>query len=317
VSDAGAPSRRDIWIDLLLYPGHTLPTAAAPVIVAVGLAVHNHVFAPVPVIVALLASWLIHVGGIFVDNHELLVRHPELPEHPELLAALKNGTLTIAGLRWAAFACFAMAIATGPYLLTVAGPTVIALGTLGIVASLGYSLGGPLSMTRLGIADPLFFIMFGSVAVAGAYFVQAASLHASSGLLFVPDAPPADAWVLGLPVGALVTNVLLIDDIRDRAFDARKGWRTGPVRFGLAWTRAEFVGFVVFAYLVPLWFWLGLGFSPWVLLTWLTLPEAGTIARTICTTDRFEALFPVTPRTAKLALDYSVLLAIGVAVATE
>ena len=72
----------------------------------------------------------------------------------------------------------------------------------------------------------------------------------------------------------------------------------------------------MFAYLVPFWFWLGLGFSPWVLLTWLTLPEAGTIARTICATDRFEALFPMTPRTAKLALDYSVLLAIGVAVAT-
>jgi 1,4-dihydroxy-2-naphthoate octaprenyltransferase len=307
--DTGARARREIWVRLLVYPSHTLPTAAAPVIVAVGLAVHDHVFTPIPVIVAFLASWLIHVAGLFVDNHELLARHPHLPEHPELLGALQNGTLTFSGLRWAAIACLAAAVLTGPYLLQVAGLPVIAIGIVGIVASLGYALGGPFSQTRLGIADPVFFIMFGSVAVAGAYYVQAVPAGAAHSL-------PLAAWVIGLPVGALVTNVLLIDDIRDHEFDAKKGWRTGPVRFGLAWTRSEFVGFVALAYAMPVWFWLGLGFSPWVLLTWLTLPEAVTVTRTVCTTERFETLFPMTPRAAKLALDYSVLLAVGVAVFT-
>ena len=46
--EQAAQFRRNIWTDLLLYPQHTLPTAAAPVIVAVGLAVHNHVFTPLP-----------------------------------------------------------------------------------------------------------------------------------------------------------------------------------------------------------------------------------------------------------------------------
>jgi len=48
--------RRNIWIDLLLYPTHTLPTAAAPVLVAIGLAVHNGVFDAVPVALAFVAS---------------------------------------------------------------------------------------------------------------------------------------------------------------------------------------------------------------------------------------------------------------------
>ncbi len=305
--DTGARSRREIWVRLLLYPSHTLPTAAAPVIVAVGLAVHDHVFAPLPVAAAFLASWLIHVAGLFADNHELVRRHPELPEHPELLGALQNGTLTLSGLRWAIAACLVGAVLCGPYLYGIIGPPAIALGAVGIVTSLGYSLGGRLSMTRLGIADPVFVVMFGSVAVVGAYYVQAVSAGAAH------DGVPLAAWVVGLPVGGLVTNVLLIDDIRDRAFDAKKGWRTGPVRFGLEWTRTEFIGFVVFAYALPFWFWLGLGFRPWVLLTWLTLPEAVTIARTVCTTERFEALFPMTPRAARFGLDYSVLLAIGLA----
>ena len=69
--------------------------------------------------------------------------------------------------------------------------------------------------------------MFGVVAVAGAYYVQAAPAYgATAGSLLVLQALPLKALVVGLPVGALVTNVLLVDDIRDRNFDALKGWRT-------------------------------------------------------------------------------------------
>lgn len=314
MTEPTAGSRRDIWIDLLLYPGHTLPTAAAPVIVAAGLAVHERVFAAIPLFAGFLASWLIHVGGVFIDNYMLISRHAELPEHPELLAALKDGTLTLRGLMLAILVCFALAALTGPYLLHVAGIAVIVLGVIGTAASLGYSLGS-YSLTRLGIADPVFFIMFGVVAVAGAYYVQAAPAYgASTGSLLVPQAVPLSALVIGLPVGALVTNVLLIDDIRDRSFDSLKGWRTRPVRFGLTWTRTEFVLLAAFSYAVPFWFWLELDFSPWVLLTLLTLPEAINVARIICATDQFERLRPMTPRAARLSLDYSILLGIGIAV---
>ncbi len=316
MTEPAASARRDIWIDLLLYPGHTLPTAAAPVMVAAGLAVHQHLFAALPLLAGFVASWLIHVGGVFTDNYVLISRHPELPEHPELLAALNNGTLTLPGLKRAIIACFVLAALTGPYLVHVAGVAAIVLGLIGIAASLGYSV-GRYSMTRLGVTDPLFFIMFGIVAVAGAYYVQAApAFGAATASLIVPQALPLSAFVLGLPVGALVTNVLLIDEIRDRAFDALKGWRTGPVRFGIGWTRGEFIAFTVFSYVVPLWFWRGLGFSPWVLLTLLTLPEAIAVARIVGTTDQFDTLRPMTPRAARLALDYSILLGIGIAVFT-
>jgi len=44
-SDA-VPTRRDVWVRMLLYPRHTLPTAVAPVLVSAGLALHDGVFAP-------------------------------------------------------------------------------------------------------------------------------------------------------------------------------------------------------------------------------------------------------------------------------
>jgi len=237
---------------------------------------------------------------VFNDNYRLLVDHPEISEHPELTDAVGSGELRLGGLRWAVLACFGLAALCAPYLIHVAGSGVLLFGAIGALASLGYSV-SPFALTRLGIADLAFFLMFGVVAVAGMYYVQAHTLTPS-------------AFLLGLPGGAIVTNVLLIDDIRDREFDQLKGWRTGTVRFGLRWTRTEFAALMAFAYAIPFWFWVGLGYTPWVLLPLVTLPVALRITRTVCTRVRFEDLFPMTPRTAGLALTYSVLLAIGIAV---
>src|ERR1035437_7827286 len=133
-----ALSTREIWIKLLLYPSHTLPTAAAPVLVAIGLAVRDLVFAPMPVLIAFLASWLIHVGGVFNDNYELLRRHPDVSEHPELLQALQTGTLSFTGLRVAILACFTLAGLTAPYLLSIGGTLALVIGIVGGITSYCY-----------------------------------------------------------------------------------------------------------------------------------------------------------------------------------
>jgi 1,4-dihydroxy-2-naphthoate octaprenyltransferase len=314
ISTAGA-ERRSIWIDLLLYPTHTLPTAAAPVLVGMGLAIHRGTFAALPVALAFLASWCIHVAGVFMDNLRLVAEHPDVPEHPELLAALADGTLTLSGLSWAIATCFVIAAIAGSYLIAIAGVAAAILGVIGTIASLGYSV-SPLALVKLGIADPVFLLMFGVVAVAGTYYVQAAAVaRVPFGWHIVSGALPFEAFIVGLPVGAIITCVLLIDDIRDRAFDARKGWHTPPVRFGLRWTRCEFVVLMTAAYALPLWFCFGLGFGWGVLLPLVTLPVACAVTRTICRTTDFAALFPLTPKSSMLALGYALLLGAGLALA--
>lgn len=306
-------STRDLWVHWLVYPGHSLPTAAAPVLVAMGLAFHDHVLAPIPALLAFLASWLIHIAGLFTDNYVLLVRHPHVKEHPELIEALGDDTITFVGLRWAIAACLLLAALTGPYLLHVAGPPVILIGFIGMLGSLIYAA-GPCPFGKLGLADPHFFVMFGVIAPVGAYYVQAASrLHQVSDWDLLWHGLPANVWLMGLPLGALATNILIIDDIRDRQFDAAKNWRTGPVRFGISWSRAEYLLLSVFIYTVPFWFWRGLGFGAWVLLPLATLPFAALLARRICTLSDHDALLPMTPAAAFLCLSYAVLLAAGIA----
>ncbi len=193
-----------------------------------GLAIHDRVFALLPAILAFLASWLIHIAGLFTDNYELLVRHRGVNEHPELIDAINKGELSLAGLRWAIAVCLGLAALTGPYLLYVAGSPVIVIGLLGMVGSLIYSA-GPFPFGKHGLSDLHFFIMFGIFAPAAAYYAQfAAHQQPASYWQILFYGMPMRAFVIGLPLGAIAVNILIIDDIRDREFDAAKGWRTGP-----------------------------------------------------------------------------------------
>ena len=116
-----AASRRQVWIHLLLYPGHTLPTAAAPILVGVGLAHRDGVRALGPALVAFLCSWMVHCGGVFLDQYLLLARHPGLREHPELDDAVAAGWLRLPALRALAILWFVGALVPGVYLLRVIG----------------------------------------------------------------------------------------------------------------------------------------------------------------------------------------------------
>jgi 1,4-dihydroxy-2-naphthoate octaprenyltransferase len=306
---AFAWTRREVWTRKLLYPAHTFPTAAAPVIVAIGLAWHNRVFAALPVLLAFLAGWLIQFAGVVTDNYTNLVRQPDDREHPELVQAIKSGLLSLGDLRTTILASYGLAAVLGLALFVMAGWPVIVIGALSILASLAYSA-GPWPFGRHGFADPLFFLFFGTVSVLGAYYVQAAAVL---GPEHWREALPLAAVAVSLPIGALITNILIIDDIRDCEFDKIKGKNTIAVRFGKIYSRCEFVGLFAFAYLSPFWLWRGLGFSAWILLPLATLPLGFLVARAVWTHDDFIDLVPMTPRLAMLTVAYSFCLALGLA----
>ena len=302
-------SRRELWTRKLLYPGHTFPTAASPVLVAIGLAIHNHVFALVPALLAFLAGWLIQFAGVVTDNYENLVRQPDDREHPEMVDAVRTGLITLQRLKVTIITCYALAVAAGLYLVYIGGVPVIAIGLLSIIASWAYSA-TPWSIGRLGLADPLFFLFFGVVSVVGTYYVQAAAALGTASWF---SGFPASAFAVSVPVGALTTCILIIDDIRDREFDAVKGKKSIAVRFGARRSRMEFTALMAIAYLAPLWFWLSLDMSASTLLPLLTLPLGIGVTRAIYARDKFVELVPMTPRAAMLCLIYSALLGIGLA----
>jgi 1,4-dihydroxy-2-naphthoate polyprenyltransferase len=305
-------SRRELWTRKLLYPGHTFPTAAAPVIVAIGLAYHDGVFAPVPALLAFLAGWLIQFAGVVTDNYENLLLQPDDREHPELVQAVETGLLTVSGLKATIVIAYGLALLAGAYLVFVGGAPVVAIGLLSIAASWAYSA-GPWPVGRQGLADPLFFLFFGIVSVMGTYYVQAAGVHGSSQWA---SALTFNGFAVSLPIGALITNILIIDDIRDCDFDRVKGKRTVAVRFGKPWSRLEFLMLSILSYIAPFWLWWGRSLGAWTLLSLLSLPFAGWLAHELWTRDTFAELVPMTPRAAQLVMLYAVLLAGGLILAS-
>ena len=304
MEQASAWSRREVWTRKLLYPGHTFPTAIAPVVVGIGLAHHDGVLAAGPGAARLLRRL---ADPVRRRGHRQLHQPDPPARRPRASRAGAGGqtsgllSLPFCAARFSSATAWPCAI--GLVLTAIAGWPVIVIGLLSILASWAYSA-GPWPFGRHGFADPLFFLFFGTVSVIGTYYVQAAVVL---GPEHWREALPFAAVAVSLPIGALITNILIIDDIRDREFDVVKGKNTIAVRFGKGWSRAEFVCLLAFAYLTPFWLWLSLGFSAWVLLPLITLPLAAVVAHAVWTRDRFAELVPMTPRMAMLTVAFAVL----------
>jgi 1,4-dihydroxy-2-naphthoate octaprenyltransferase len=130
------------------------------------------------------------------------------------------GLATAQQVRRAALACFAGAFLGGLYLVTVGGIPILAIGLASLAAGYAYSAGPhPLSHTPWGEAFVLLF--FGLVAVAGSYFLQAAT----------PPGP--DVLLIGLALGCYAAAVLLVNNVRDLDSDRRTGRRTLAAHLGV------------------------------------------------------------------------------------
>ncbi|MBI3201630.1 MAG: 1,4-dihydroxy-2-naphthoate polyprenyltransferase [Myxococcales bacterium] len=283
---------------LLAARPQTLPVAVAPV--AVGTAVAS-TLGPVrwgAVAAALTGALLIQIGTNFAND---VFDHEKGADTAERLGptrAVQSGLLSAHAVKAGMVVAFFGALVAGVYLTTVAGATVVAIGIASILSGVAYT-GGPYPLGYHGLGDLFVLVFFGFVAVAGTSWVAAGTV------------PPV-AWLAAIPVGALATAVLVVNNARDHQTDVGAGKRTLVVRFGRRFANLEYGALVAAAYLSPVVMAVSGLSRPWVLVTWLTLPWA---ARLLGRVSRAEgrALNPLLPATARLLLAVSALLAFGIA----
>jgi len=303
-------SRRDAW--RMAARPHTLPAAAAPVAVGTGLAVALDVFALLPALAALLGAALIQIGTNFANDYFDAVQGADTDAREGFTRVTAGGLIEPEAVKRATIATFAAAILVGVYLVYVGGIPILVIGLLSVLSGVAYT-GGPYPLGYHGLGDLFVFVFFGIVAVTGTFYVQAAA-HAPGVFHTAPPAGtlPLAALVASLPVAAISTNILVVNNIRDREEDQQTGKTTLAVRLGYRGSRAEFVLLLALAYLAPLWFFLR-GDGLFVLLPWLSMPLAGRVTRTILERTDGEALNPALTRTGQLLALYSLLFAIGLA----
>jgi 1,4-dihydroxy-2-naphthoate octaprenyltransferase len=291
-------SPRSIRAWVLAARPATLTAAFAPVAVGSACAWHVGGFRWDAALAALVGAFLIQIATNFANDMFDFQKGADTEERLGPTRAAQAGLLTVGQLRRGIIVTFAFAIGIGIYLTWIAGPAVIVIGLASMAAGLAYT-GGPFPLAYNGLGDVFVLAFFGFVAVCGTAFVQA---------LFVPDI----AWVASVPIGALATAILVVNNVRDFEGDARAGKTTLVVRFGRQGGVREYAFLLVAAYATPVFMFLLGWTSAWVCLPLVTILWAARLFASVVS-DRGVALNQTLAWTAKLLSLFGVLFAIGIA----
>ena len=291
------PGSIGAWI-LAARPRDLSPAAFAPVAVGTACAWRAGGFLWDAALAALLGAFLIQIATNFANDMFDFQKGADNKERLGPTRAAQAGLLTVRQLRRGIIITFALALGTGVYLTWIAGPVVVVIGLASIAAGLAYT-GGPFPLAYNGLGDVFVLAFFGFVAVCGTAFVQA---------LFVPEV----AWVASIPIGALATAILVVNNVRDFEGDARAGKTTLVVRFGRTGGVREYALLLTAAYAAPAVMFLLGWTSIWVCLPLLTIPWAARLFRSLVN-DRGVALNQTLAGTAKLLSAFGVLFALGIA----
>lgn len=311
MTDTADVSRREAW--LIAARPHTLPVAAAPILVAAGLAVRDGVFAPLPAFAAFVGAALIQIGTNFANDYYDAVQGADTEEREGFTRVTAGGLIEPGEVKRAMYLTFAAAILVGTYLVWVGGVPILVVGLVSVASGIAYT-GGPYPLGYHGLGDVFVFIFFGVVAVTGAYYVQAAATLAAGIPVGIPEGSVTLASVVAsLPIAAIATNVLVVNNVRDREEDAKTGKRTLAVRFGYTFSRIEFAAMLVLAYAVPVWFFVRTG-EVAVFLPYLSLPLAARVTKTVFTRTDGDALNPALTRTGQLLALYALLFGVGLGI---
>lgn len=237
----------------------TLPAAVIPILVGAACAHSIGSFNWVTTSTALGCALLLQVGSNFANDVFDFEKGAD-EERVGPARAVAQGWIKPHAMKRAMWLVLTLALLLGLYLTAVGGWVFLLLGLAAIASAVAYT-GGPYPLGYNGLGDVFVFVFFGFVAVCGTGFLNAGS---------VPDL----AWWLAVPMGALTTAILVVNNVRDHETDLRVGKRTLVVRLGRRAGIAQYAALLGLAYAVPLMLLAAGRANGWILLPWLTLPLA-------------------------------------------
>ncbi len=283
-----------IWM-LAIRP-KTLPAAMGPVVVGTALALGDGVFNFGPAVAALAAALLLQIGSNLANDVFDFIKGTDTKERTGPMRVTQAGLLTPLQVMAGMWVVFALAFLIGTYLIWAGGWPILVIGILSIVAAIAYT-GGPFPLGYHGFGEILVFIFFGPVAVCGTYYVQALELST------------VVCWA-SLPMGFLISALLVVNNFRDLETDKTAGKRTVAVRLGPFGAQMEYYLLLIASMAVPLVMYLYGQTSAWILVSWLSLPLVPPLVRDI-RTKRGVPLNATLAGTARLGLVFSILFSIG------
>ncbi len=290
-------SRPRAWLLAIRPP--TLPAAAGPVLVGLGVAIAEGAIQPLVAAATLAAAVFLQIAANLANDLFDYRSGADAPDRVGPPRAAAQGLLLEQELATGIAAVLALAGLVGLYLVAAGGLPILVLGLLAMVSALAYT-GGPWPYGYHGLGELFVFIFFGLVAVAGTTYLQTGRLE--------PLAVAA-----AIPMGSLVTAILVVNNLRDIETDRRVGKRTLAVRLGRRTTAVGYTLVVGVAYLVPVALVVAGWTSPAALLPLASAPLAVPLLRSVNRGDDPARLNQVLRATTRMSLAFALLFAIGLA----
>lgn len=292
-----APGSFAAWI-VAIRP-KTLPAALAPVLVGTAIAYRASALHVAASLAAALGALLLQIASNLANDVFDFEQGKDTQARLGPVRAVQSGLLSPRQVRVGLLVTFIGCLLVGSYLVGRGGWPIVAVGLASMLAAVAYTA-GPYPLGYHGLGDLFVFLFFGPVAVMGTTYVQSGSIS-------------SEAWWASLALGALTTNILVVNNLRDRFEDEKTGKRTLAVRFGKHFAMGEAAAMLLIGYAVPLYF-STLSRSGWPMgLTILTLPLAIRWHRAVGRTEG-KNLNPLLASAAQFLLLHSLLFSVALTV---
>lgn len=288
-------NKSKVWI--MASRPRTLLAAFVPVIVGTSVAFYESKVNLLAAFIALVCSILIQVGTNFVNDLYDYLSGADSINRKGPKRVLVSGLISVSEMKFAILFVFGTTFILGLYLVYISSYITLLIGIFSIIAGIVYTA-GPFPLAYNGLGDIFVFLFFGIIGTVGTYYVQAVQF---SNLSF---------WA-AIPVGALITNILVVNNYRDIEEDKLAKKNTLAVILGKAFSRYQFLFLFILSFIILFIIYFYFKQSLFVFLPVISLPLVIKVVRMIFTFEG-EKLNKTLELTAKLSAIFGLLLAIGI-----
>lgn len=281
---------------LLASRPKTLLAAVVPVMVGSALAISLKKFFLPYSLIALLCSILIQIGTNFTNDLYDYLKGSDTTKRKGPRRVLASGLISVKEMRLAIILVFGVTFVLGLYLVYSAGLIILWVGILSIFAGIIYTA-GPFPLAYNGLGDVFVFLFFGIVGTMGTFYLHTQEISML-------------ALIVSIPVGALITNILVVNNYRDVDEDRESNKNTLAVIMGRKFSKWQFIIMIAVSYLTSIILFLKFNYSYWIFLPFLTIPIAVLLVKML-NTLKGEELNKTLELSAKFAGLFGLLLSIG------
>ncbi len=287
-------TRVNRWI--LAARPKTLVAGISPVIIAIGLAIKDGVFNWYLSLICLLIAMFLQIVSNFANDYFDYKKGSDTPERLGPQRAVAEGWVTPKQMIVASLVVLAVACALGMVLMWLVDWRLLFVGIAVAVSAIAYS-GGKYPLAYIGLGDVCVLLFYGIVPVVFTYFVQSSTFT-------------TEAFVCGLAIGLVSTNILVSNNYRDYELDKKAGKKTTIVIFGKKFGEYFYLINGIIAVVLCQYFWLQ-GLAAVALLPILYILVHIVTWRQMIQIGEGRALIAILGKTARNVLLFGLLLFMG------